>query len=143
VTLDDEPIRASMLSATVEWRTVHPGAEIVWDDSKDAEPGVGLVDFDPSASVVRWFQVADRWPVVAGGYRQRMGAFGWDESEKIVDRWWEWSRQDQRGDTFDLIMRTPGTGMFWPSGIRDGMTVFEVRFVRCRPPTDVLESPVA
>ena len=142
MTLDDEPIRAATLSAGAEWQIFHPGAEIVWDDSNDEELGLRLVDFDPSASIVRWFQVADDWTAVAHGYRQRMADFGWDEKGKLEDRWWEWARRDQPGDTFDLILRTPGPGMFWPAGIRDGTTVFEVRFARSRP-SDGLESPGA
>jgi hypothetical protein len=132
VSLDDEPIRAATLSATVEWRTVHPGAEVVWEESRDEELGLGSVDFDPSATIVRWFQVDEGWIAVAGGYRQRMGDLGWDESEKINGQWWASSRRDQPGDTFDLILRKAGPGMVLPAGIREGSTVFEVRFVRGR-----------
>jgi hypothetical protein len=130
VTIDDEPIRAATLSATVEWRTVHPGADVVWDDSKDEELGLGLVDFDPSAYVCRWFQVADAWTAVADGYRRRMAGFGWSEQEPILARWWRWSHADRPGEVFDLILRTRGPGMFWPAAIREGMTVFEFRYVR-------------
>jgi len=143
MTFDDEPIHAATLSATVEWRTIHPGAQLVWEESHDEELGLGIVDFDPSAYVRQWFQVADPWPAVAYGYRRRMDGFGWREREQIPDVWWEWSHPDRPGDRFDLILRKPGPGMFWPAGIRDGTTVFDLRYVRSRLPSNAADPPHA
>jgi hypothetical protein len=121
----ERPITAAALRSTAEWRTVYPGADLLWEEVADEGAGHGFDGLDPSAMTRAYFQADAGWDEILGWYQERLTSLGWDGEEKGHE-WWEWRAGSRRAEHLWIIRRRAGYGMWMPLGARpNSATVFE------------------
>lgn len=122
------------MAARPEAQLEYPGSMLVWERGWDE--GEGLNDFDKSAAITRWRKVDAAPEAIQAWYREQLEARGWTRGVSSEDGIMDTYRRGPEDDpqqTFFVIIRRPGFGMWEPPGGFDSTaTTYEIDY-RQRP----------
>src|SRR4051794_30634824 len=116
-----------------EAELAYPGSVLVWEKGWDEGEGHGFDDMDKSAAITRWRKVGADPEAIHAWYGQQLEGLGWSRGEssqdETMDTYRRGSEDEPTWETFFVIIRQPGFGMWEPPGGFDpAATTYEIDY---------------
>jgi hypothetical protein len=122
------------MAARPEARLCYPGAVLVWEKGYDEGQGHGFDDADTSAAISRWRKTETAAETILSWYAEQLSGLGWvhggSSDDGIMHTYLRGTDADPNRETFSVIIRGPGPGMWAPPGGFDGSATYYEIFYR-------------
>lgn len=144
----ERPLASGELDSLPETRVWPPGTVLVSEQAAGTWDGIGYDNFDPSATLSRYFEGPQSYAEVLEWYRRHLASLGWPPDRLLTNPtdptlWHEWTRGLESIDLIDRVIgpddpiakiRPEWRGQRLASELPPGHSIWSVTYRRSPPP---------